>query len=195
MSLRAGITGEVIRRLNEVRAEDPQVRLKVYEQFRQELSQAGFAGRSAQEALGHLDSAIRFQEAYWLRETGQSLQDGPARLAEPGNQPAARQAASWRWPRHLRRPGRPPGPRPGPPTGPFSDHVYVTAGLGTPDGPVPLTVGWALDPACTLTAHAAQIGFSFSTRAADLQNALAHLEGFLGKAGLKLPEALKTSGT
>lgn len=190
MSLRGRITGEVIRRLNAVAAEDPQARFSVYSELRLELTEKGFEGASAEEALQHLESAIRFQEVYWLRETGRSLAPDPDVLPAAPTEPEDPQHISWRWPGRLRDPGKPPGPRPGPPTGPFSDHVYITTGLKTPAGTVALTVAWTLDPACALTAQAPQIGFSFSTRAADLTSALTHLDGFLKRGGLTLPDEL-----
>lgn len=189
MSLRSRISGALIKRLAMVEAEDPARRAALYSQIREEFAGAGFEGSAPAEALPHLESAIAFQEVYWLRETGLTAEPCPV-PAQPPPQKRPVTGKPWRWPQGLGDAGHPPGPAPGPADGPYSDHTYTLGWLETPSGRVTITIGWATDPACILNARAPDIGFEFTTRASDLNYALQHLDAFLAQGGLRLSEEM-----
>jgi len=189
VSLRSDILGWVIRRLSEIDAIDDHRRANLFSSLRDEVRAQGFAGTSPADALPHLESAIRRQEAHWLLAAPRESYPEVSDSAEP--RPATPQKTSWKWPKGAKPPKKVPGPAPGEPVGPFSDHVYSIVDLMIPGGTARLTVGWALDPACVLSATCSEIGFRFSTRAADFASAIDHLEAALRSGGLELPVELR----
>lgn len=194
MSLRSDILGWVIRELNGVDAADPGARSGLYAALRQQVASTGAFGALPAMALPHLESAIALQEMQWLRETGHSLEFPPA---EPAAQPDQRPSSvsrekPWRWPDGISVPPLPAREAPVEAAGPFSDHLYEDVLLDTPDGKTRLTISWAFDPACTLTASAEAIAFHFHSRAATLSGALDQLEAYLRRGGLSLPAEART---
>jgi hypothetical protein len=189
VSLRADILGWVIRRLSEIDGADPVARAALFETLRAETAANGACGAPADLARPHLESAIARQDVYWMTQEAPR----PAAPAAPLPPPpaSAPQPDIWQWPRNLPPIGPPPGPPPGDATGPFADHVYQTVRLAVPGSVQDLHLGWAFDPACSLTAHCPAIGFDFRTRAATFADAAEHLARVLKQGGLDLPAKVR----
>ncbi|MFN4025044.1 MAG: hypothetical protein ACK4MQ_09425 [Hyphomonas sp.] len=193
MSLRGEILGWVIGHLDSIDAADPVARHALFGTLRAQVAREGAFGATPEAALAHLESAIVRQEAYWLRETGQSLELAPPEASSRTDTPAQeeRPRTIWRWPAGLKISHEPPGPPPGEAIGPFSDHEYSEFTLMTPSGPEAFRLNWTFDPACQLAAECERVGFQFRTRASNLGYAIGHLEAVLQMGGLSLPEELR----
>ena len=187
MSLRSEILGWVIRQLNDIDAADPVARAGLFERLRNDVGANGFSGAAPQEALPHLESAIARQDVYWLSQQPPVL---PAKTPAPARtKPVPPARPGWGWRRWLPVPKMPPGPAPGEAGGPFADHVYETLPLLVGNRSADCQLSWTYDPACTLTAHCAAIGFAFGTRAFSFRHAVEHLQAVLRRGGLVLPAA------
>ena len=173
-------------------AADPAARAGLFKTLREEVARMGAFGASPEAALPHLESAIARQEVHWLRETGQSVELPPPAPSRPVSPPLTRVAPQWRWPEEISVPLLPTSEVPGDATGPFADHLYEDVMLDTPGGTTRLTISWAFDPACTLSASAEEIGFHFRARTATLSGALDQLDVYLNRGGLSLPAEART---
>lgn len=186
MSLRGDILGWVINQLNNIDAADPAARGALFEVLRAQVARDGAFGAGPAEAQPHLESAIARQEVYWLTQQPPA----PSPRAREPKRPAPTLPASqppWRWPDSITPPPLPPEEVAGEAAGPYSDHIYEILALAIPGGTARLSVGWAFDPACSLTATAQEIGFTCQVRTVTLSGALDHLAAYLRRGGLNLP--------
>ncbi|MBY9065650.1 hypothetical protein K1X12_01990 [Hyphomonas sp. WL0036] len=191
MSLRGDILGWVIGQLNGIKATDPAARGALFEALRAQVARDGAFGVGPAEALPHLESAIARQEIYWLSQEPPA----PSPPAPAAKHPAPTLPSSppaWRWPAGLKPPRLPPEEVAGEAAGPYSDHIYEDLLLEVPGGSARLSVGWAFDPACSLTATAEEIGFTCQARTVTLSGALDYLEACLRNGGLCLPAEART---
>ena len=194
MSVRSDILGWVIHRLQDIDAADSSARQALFEALRAEVGQAGFGGYPAEDVLPHLESAIAWQDVYWISQVQRI--PAPTSAPEPASvlPPSASRPPSWGWRRILPVPKTPPGPPPGVAEGPFSDHVYETVPLVVSGRTAECQVSWAYDPACRLAAHYDAIGFRFETRAFSFRHAVEHLGAVLRRGGLVLQVAAFVPG-
>ncbi|MEZ5953040.1 MAG: hypothetical protein R3C13_01920 [Hyphomonas sp.] len=187
MSARSDILGWVIRRLTDIDAADPKSRQALFSDLREQVAEQGFEGRPPEDALPHLESAIARQDVYWLSQQepdGSGQPPAPAEKNLPDK--TIPKGPKWGWRRFLPVSRTPPGPHPGDAIGPFADHVYETVLLLVKGVETECRLSWTYDPACTLTADCADIGFHFETRAFSFAHAVEHLKTVLTTGGLRM---------